>query len=156
AVVACVHAETSTGVHQPVAEIGAAAQRAGALFVLDCVTSLGGLPVEVDAWGVDAAYSGTQKCLSCPPRLSPLAVSERALARVKARRTPVSSWYLDLTLLAGYYGGERVYHHTAPISAVVGLAESLRMIDAEGLPARIARHAHAAAALLDVLAPLGF
>jgi alanine-glyoxylate transaminase/serine-glyoxylate transaminase/serine-pyruvate transaminase len=156
AVVACVHAETSTGVHQPVAEIGAAAQAAGALMILDCVTSLAGLPVAVDAWGVDAAYSGTQKCLSCPPGLSPLTVSERALARVRARRAPVPSWYLDLTLLAGYYGGERVYHHTAPISAVVGLAEALRMIESEGMEVRIARHAHAAAALIEGLAPLGF
>ncbi len=156
ALVAFVHAETSTGVLQPVAEIAAAARDAGALVVLDCVTSLGGLPVELDAWGVDAAYSGTQKCLSCPPGLSPLSVSERALERIRARRTPVSSWYLDLTLLAGYYGSERVYHHTAPISAIVGLAEALRMIDAEGMEARAARHFAAAAALVEGVASLGF
>jgi alanine-glyoxylate transaminase/serine-glyoxylate transaminase/serine-pyruvate transaminase len=154
--VACVHAETSTGVHQPIAEIAAAARETGALLVLDCVTSLGGMPLELDAWGVDAAYSGTQKCLSCPPGLSPLTVSERALERVRARRTPVPSWYLDLTLLAGYYGSERVYHHTAPISAIVGLAESLRMIDSEGMAVRTARHVDAAAALVEGIAPLGF
>ena len=99
----------------------AAAREAGALVLLDCVTSLGGVPVELDAWGVDAAYSGTQKCLSCPPGLSPVS-SRRARARAgaRARRTPLQSWYLDVTLLAGYFGGERVYHHTAPISAIVG------------------------------------
>ena len=156
AVVACVHAETSTGVHQPVAEIAAAARESGALMLLDCVTSLGGLPLELDAWGIDAAYSATQKCLSCPPGLAPVSVSERALERVRARRTPVPSWYFDLTLLAGYYGSERVYHHTAPISAVVGLAESLRIIDAEGMETRSARHLHAAACLIEGMAPLGF
>ena len=156
ALVAFVHAETSTGVLQPVAEIARAAQDVGAIVILDCVTSLGGIPVEIDAWGVDVAYSGTQKCLSCPPGLSPFTIGERALARVRARRTPVTSWYLDLTLLSGYYGGERVYHHTAPISAIVGLAESLRMIDAEGMPARSARHTSAAAALVDGMAALGF
>jgi alanine-glyoxylate transaminase/serine-glyoxylate transaminase/serine-pyruvate transaminase len=156
ALVAFVHAETSTGVLQPVAEIAAAAREVGALVVLDCVTSLGGLPVTLDDWGIDAAYSGTQKCLSCPPGLSPLSVNERALERVRARRTPVSSWYLDLTLLAGYYGSERVYHHTAPISAIVGLAEALRMIDAESMPTRTARHLFTAAALVDGVAALGF
>jgi alanine-glyoxylate transaminase/serine-glyoxylate transaminase/serine-pyruvate transaminase len=156
ALVAFVHAETSTGVLQPVAEIAAAARDAGALVVLDCVTSLGGLPVELDAWGIDAAYSGTQKCLSCPPGLSPLSVSERALERIRARRSSVTSWYLDLSLLAGYYGSERVYHHTAPISAIVGLAEALRMIDAEGMETRTARHFGAAAALVEGVAPLGF
>jgi alanine-glyoxylate transaminase/serine-glyoxylate transaminase/serine-pyruvate transaminase len=156
AVVACVHAETSTGVHQPIVEIAAAARETGALMLLDCVTSLGGLPLELDRWGIDAAYSATQKCLSCPPGLSPITVSDRALERVRARRTPVTSWYLDLTLLANYYGGERVYHHTAPISAIVGLAESLRMIDSEGMAVRSARHLDAAAALIDGVAALGF
>jgi alanine-glyoxylate transaminase/serine-glyoxylate transaminase/serine-pyruvate transaminase len=156
ALVAFVHAETSTGVLQPVAEIAAAAREVGALVVLDCVTSLGGLPVTLDAWGIDAAYSGTQKCLSCPPGLSPLSASERALERIRSRRTPVSSWYLDLSLLAGYYGRDRVYHHTAPISAIVGLAESLRMIDAESMPARTARHLDAAEALVEGIERLGF
>jgi alanine-glyoxylate transaminase / serine-glyoxylate transaminase / serine-pyruvate transaminase len=155
-VVAFVHAETSTGVLQPVEPIAAAARHVEAFLVLDCVTSLGGLPVTLDAWGVDAAYSGTQKCLSCPPGLSPVSFSERAVERVRARRTPVQSWYFDVTLLSAYYGSERVYHHTAPISMVYGLAEALRVVDEEGMPARERRHRAAAAALIDALAPLGF
>jgi alanine-glyoxylate transaminase/serine-glyoxylate transaminase/serine-pyruvate transaminase len=155
-VVAFVHAETSTGVLQPVEEIAAAARRAGALLVLDCVTSLGGVEVTLDAWGVDAAYSGTQKCLSCPPGLSPVSFSPRALERVRARRTPVQSWYFDVTLLSAYYGSERVYHHTAPISMIFGLAEALRVVDEEGMAARVARHRAAAAALVERLSPLGF
>ena len=155
-VVALVHAETSTGVHQPIPEITQAAQSIGAFVVLDCVTSLSGLPVELDEWGVDAAYSGTQKCLSCPPGLSPISFSERALTRVRARSKPVQSWYLDVSLLDGYYGGERVYHHTAPVSALYGLAEALRLIEDEGLPARITRHQEAGEALVESLAPFGF
>lgn len=154
--VAFVHAETSTGVCQPVAGIARAARDAGALVVLDCVTSLGGIPVTLDDWGIDAAYSGSQKCLSCPPGLSPVSFSARALERVAARRRPVQSWYMDVTLLGSYYGGERVYHHTAPISMVLALAEALRSVDEEGMPAREARHREAAAALVDALAPLGF
>src|SRR5439155_2732646 len=115
-VVAVVHAETSTGAHQPVDRIGEAARAHGALFLLDCVTSLGGAPVEIDKWGVDAAYSGTQKCLSCPPGLSPITFGPRAVEALRRRKTPVQSWYLDLTLLERYWGEERVYHHTAPIS----------------------------------------
>jgi alanine-glyoxylate transaminase/serine-glyoxylate transaminase/serine-pyruvate transaminase len=155
-VVAFVHAETSTGVLQPVEEIAAAAHEAGALVVLDCVTSLGGVPVAIDEWGIDAAYSGTQKCLSCPPGLSPVTFSERAVRRVQERETSVQSWYLDISLLAGYYGSERVYHHTAPISAIYALREGLRIIDDEGMEARAERHRRAAAALVASLAPLGF
>ncbi len=155
-VVAFVHAETSTGLHQPVAEIARAARDAGALVVLDCVTSLGGVPVELDAWGIDAAYSGTQKCLSCPPGLSPISFSPRAMERVQSRERPVQSWFLDLTLLAGYFGGDRVYHHTAPVSAVVGLAEALRMVLDEGMETRITRHQSASEALIEGTAPLGF
>jgi alanine-glyoxylate transaminase / serine-glyoxylate transaminase / serine-pyruvate transaminase len=124
--------------------------------VLDCVTSLGGIAVTLDRWGVDAAYSATQKCLSCPPGLSPASFSERALARVRVRRRPVQSWYFDVSLLAGYFGSERVYHHTAPISAVRGLAAALRRVEEEGLPAREARHRRAAAALLSVAEGFGF
>jgi alanine-glyoxylate transaminase / serine-glyoxylate transaminase / serine-pyruvate transaminase len=156
ALVAIVHAETSTGVHQPVERIAAAAREAGALLVLDCVTSLGGLPVTLDAWGVDAAYSATQKCLSCPPGLSPASFSERALERVARRRAPVASWYFDLGLLGGYYGERRVYHHTAPVGMIAGLAEGLRVLDEEGIETRIARHADAAARLLAGLERLGF
>jgi alanine-glyoxylate transaminase/serine-glyoxylate transaminase/serine-pyruvate transaminase len=161
-VVAFVHAETSTGVLQPVAEIAAAARAAGSLVVLDCVTSLGGLPVELDDWQVDAAYSGTQKCLSVPPGLSPLHFGRRALDALSARSTPVQSWYLDISLLAGYYGeqdttkSDRVYHHTAPISAVLGLAEGLRIVEEEGIEKRAARHREAATALVDSLGELGF
>jgi alanine-glyoxylate transaminase/serine-glyoxylate transaminase/serine-pyruvate transaminase len=154
--VAFVHAETSTGVLQPVEAIARAARSAGALLILDCVTSLGGLPVALDAWGVDAAYSGTQKCLSCPPGLSPISFSPRAVETVLARKTRVQSWYLDVSMLARYYGGERVYHHTAPISMIYALAEALRIVEEEGMPAREARHRAAAAALVEQLAPLGF
>jgi alanine-glyoxylate transaminase/serine-glyoxylate transaminase/serine-pyruvate transaminase len=124
--------------------------------VLDCVTSLGGLPVALDAWGVDAAYSATQKCLSCPPGLAPASFSERALARVARRRAPVASWYFDLGLLGGYYGERRVYHHTAPVGMIAAFAEGLRVLDDEGAEARFARHAEAAARLLAGLARLGF
>jgi len=156
ALVAFVHAETSTGVQQPVARIASAAAAAGALVVLDCVTSLGGLPVRLDEWGIDAAYSATQKCLSCPPGLAPASFSERALARVARRRTPVSSWYFDTTLLGSYYGAKRVYHHTAPVGLIVALAEALRILAAEGVDARIVRHARAGARLVAELEALGF
>ncbi len=154
--VAFVHAETSTGVCQPVAGIARAARAAGALVALDCVTSLGGLEVELDAWGIDVAYSGTQKCLSCPPGLSPASFSEAAVARVRARRMPVQSWYLDIGLLGGYFGSERVYHHTAPIAMIFGLAEALLMVEEEGMPARIARHREAGEALVEGLEKFGF
>jgi alanine-glyoxylate transaminase/serine-glyoxylate transaminase/serine-pyruvate transaminase len=155
-VVGFVHAETSTGVCQPVEAIAGAARNAGAFVVLDCVTSLAGLPLTLDAWGVDAAYSGTQKCLSCPPGLSPVSFSERAVAHVRARKTPVQSWFLDVGLLAGYFGGERVYHHTAPVTAILGLAEGLRLVEEEGMEARAARHRSAAEQLIEGTRPLGF
>ena len=155
-VVAFVHAETSTGVCQPVEAIARAAREAGAFVLLDCVTSLGGLPVTIDAWGIDAVYSGSQKCLSCPPGLSPVSFSARAVERVSERHTPVQSWYLDVSLLAGYYGKERVYHHTAPISAIYALAEGLRIVEEEGMEARARRHREAAAHLLEGLSHLGF
>ena len=108
--VAIVHAETSTGVRQPVEPIAALAKDAGALLLLDCVTSLGGVPVEIDAWGVDAAYSGTQKCLSAPPGASPVTLSPAAWSAVQARETPANSWYLDLGLLEAYWDSRRAYH----------------------------------------------
>jgi alanine-glyoxylate transaminase/serine-glyoxylate transaminase/serine-pyruvate transaminase len=153
--VAFVHAETSTGALQPVEQIAAAARATGALVVLDCVTSLGGLPLALDEWGIDAAYSGTQKCLSCPPGLSPISFSERAVEHVQQRKHPVQSWFLDVSLLAGYYDGERSYHHTAPISAIYGLAEGLRIVEEEGMGAREARHRNAAKALVEGLARFG-
>jgi alanine-glyoxylate transaminase/serine-glyoxylate transaminase/serine-pyruvate transaminase len=156
-VVAFVHAETSTGVCQPVEEIASAARDAGALLVLDCVTSLAGRPVELDTWGIDAAYSGTQKCLSCPPGLSPVSFSDRAIESIRARKTPVQSWFLDLSLLAGYYeGAKRVYHHTAPITAIYGLAAGVDRALEEGLPARYARHSEAAFRLTEGLDAMGF
>jgi alanine-glyoxylate transaminase/serine-glyoxylate transaminase/serine-pyruvate transaminase len=154
-VVALVHAETSTGAWQPLEDAIALAHAHGALFVADCVTSLGGVPVEIDGWGVDAAYSGTQKCLSCPPGLSPVTFGAAALAVLGKRRTPVQSWYLDLSLLAQYWGEERVYHHTAPISMNYALREALRLVDEEGLPARFARHRLHHEALAAGLAALG-
>ncbi len=155
--VSFVHAETSTGVCQPVEAIASSARDHGALVILDCVTSLAGLPVELDRWQIDAAYSGTQKCLSCAPGLSPVSFSARAVERVGKRRSPVQSWYLDLSLLAGYFGGEtRVYHHTAPISAIYGLAAGVDQVLDEGLPARFERHTRAAAQLVEGLEPLGF
>src|SRR5262245_39279604 len=138
--VAVVHAETSTGAWQPLPEIARLAHEHGALMLADCVTSLGGAPVSIDEWGIDAAYSGTQKCLSCPPGLSPVTFGPRALDVLKARKTKVQSWYLDLSLLAQYWGEERVYHHTAPISMNYALREALRLVVEEGLDARFARH----------------
>jgi alanine-glyoxylate transaminase/serine-glyoxylate transaminase/serine-pyruvate transaminase len=155
-VVSFVHAETSTGVLQPVEEIARSAHEADALVVLDCVTSLGGMPVELDTWDIDAAYSATQKCLSCPPGLSPASFSQRAVARARERATPVQSWFLDINLLSRYVGDERVYHHTAPISAIYGLAEGLRIIEAEGMELRTLRHREAAATLISGMGELGF
>lgn len=139
--VAIVHAETSTGALQPgIAEIAAAAHQYGALLVLDTVTSLGGLPVEIDAWDVDIAYSGTQKNISAPPGLAPLTVSPRAREVLRSRKEQVHNWYLDLSMLEKYWGNERTYHHTAPISMNYALREALRMVAEEGLEARFARH----------------
>jgi alanine-glyoxylate transaminase/serine-glyoxylate transaminase/serine-pyruvate transaminase len=138
---AIVHAETSTGVRQPgIAEIAAAAHENGALLVLDTVTSLAAVPVEIDAWDVDLSYSCTQKGLSAPPGLAPLTVSERARQVLRTRKTKVANWYLDLSMLEKYWGNERTYHHTAPITMNYALREALRMVAEEGLTARFARH----------------
>jgi alanine-glyoxylate transaminase/serine-glyoxylate transaminase/serine-pyruvate transaminase len=138
--VAVVHAETSTGVLQPLEEIARLVREGDALFLVDTVTSLGGAPVRVDEWGIDACYSGTQKCLSCPPGLAPVTFSERAIEVVRKRKTKVQSWYLDLSMLEKYWGNERVYHHTAPISMNYGLHEALRVVLEEGLEACWQRH----------------
>ena len=154
--VALVHAETSTGAHQPLETIGTICRRYGALMVVDAVTSLAGVPVQVDAWGIDACYSGTQKCLSCPPGLSPLTLSPRALEAIKARKGKVQSWYLDLSMIADYWAeGRRAYHHTAPISMVYALREALRLVLEEGLEPRFARHRRNSAALMAGLTALG-
>ena len=153
--VAIVHAETSTGALTPVEDISRLARDAGALFVLDAVTSLGGCPVAIDDWQVDAVYSGTQKCLSCPPGLAPVSFSPRAMEIVTGRKTKVQSWYLDVNFLASYWGTERVYHHTAPISMNYALHEALRLVLEEGLEARWARHHQAHETLKAGLAKLG-
>lgn len=138
--VALVHAETSTGVLQPLEEISRFVREHGALFLVDAVTSLAGAPVRVDEWGIDACYSGTQKCLSCPPGLSPVTFNERAVEVVRKRKTKVQSWYLDLSMIEKYWGSERVYHHTAPISMNYALHEALRVVLEEGLEASWQRH----------------
>ncbi|HEU4658295.1 MAG TPA: alanine--glyoxylate aminotransferase family protein [Capillimicrobium sp.] len=152
-----VHGETSTGVRQPLDGLGAACRERDALLLVDCVTSLGGAPLELDAEGVDAAFSGTQKCLNCPPGLAPLTLSERAVERVQ----PGRSWYFDLTLLLGYWapdgtGAPRAYHHTAPINLVYALDAALGLVLDEGLEARWARHLDAHERLRAALAERGF
>jgi alanine-glyoxylate transaminase / serine-glyoxylate transaminase / serine-pyruvate transaminase len=141
-ILAFVHAETSTGAQSDAAALAAVARRHGALSIMDCVTSLGGTPVLIDDWGIDAAYSGSQKCLSCTPGLSPVTFSEAAIDKVRARRTPVQSWFMDLNLVLGYWSGEgkRTYHHTAPINPLYGLHEALVMLSEEGIDNAWARH----------------
>ena len=156
-VLAFVHAETSTGVRSDAAALCALARRHGALSIVDCVTSLGGVPVDAAAWDADVLYSGTQKCLSAPPGLSPVAFSRRALEAVAARSTPVRNWLLDVSLLMAYWGGEggRTYHHTAPINALYGLHESLVALFEEGQQAVFVRHARVHEALVAGLEALG-
>jgi alanine-glyoxylate transaminase / serine-glyoxylate transaminase / serine-pyruvate transaminase len=153
--VAVVHAETSTGVRQPLEEIERATHEAEALLLVDCVTSLGGVDLRIDAWNIDIAYGGTQKCLSCPPGLAPVTFNERALAQFDRRKSKVQSWYLDINMIRRYWSGERFYHHTAPINMIYGLRESLRLVAEEGLERRIARHARNAAALNAGLEGMG-
>lgn len=141
--VAIVHAETSTGAHQPLEGFAELVHSRDALFVVDAVTSLGGHELRVDDWGIDAIYSGTQKCLSCPPGLAPVSFGDRALAVMDSRQTKCQSWYLDVSMLRKYYtsgGGGRVYHHTAPINMTYALREALAIVLEEGLENRIARH----------------
>jgi len=148
-ILAFVHAETSTGAQSDAAALAAVARRHGALSIMDCVTSLGGTPVLIDDWGIDAAYSGSQKCLSCTPGLSPVTFSGAAIDKVRARRTPVQSWFMDLNLVLGYWSGEgkRTYHHTAPINPLYGLHEALVMLGEEGVENAWARHRTMHAAL---------
>lgn len=154
--VGVVHAETSTGCRTPLEEIGKMVRNAGALFCVDAVTSLCGIDLRVDEWGIDALYSGTQKCLSCPPGLSPVTFSPRAMEAIKNRKHKCQSWYLDLGLIANYWGEDRMYHHTAPISMLYALRESLRLVMEEGLEARFARHQKLHEKLRDGLEELGY
>jgi len=149
--VALVHGETSTGVLQPLKDAVEIAHQSGALFLADCVTSLGGQPVDMDALGIDIAYSCTQKCLAGPPGLSPISFSDRAVEVIRHRKTPIQSFYLDMTLLENYWHGEkekRRYHHTVSISLIYALREALRVVLEEGLDVRYKRHVHNARALL--------
>ncbi len=140
---AIVHAETSTGAHQPLEAISKIVHDSGMLFIVDAVTSLAGHALKVDDWGIDAIYSGTQKCLSCPPGLSPVSFSAAAVEVIEARKTKVQSWYFDVTMLKDYYkgSGKRAYHHTAPVNMIYALREALAIVLEEGLEARIERHA---------------
>lgn len=153
--VAIVHGETSTGILQPLTDISRLAHEHGALLLVDAVTSLGGCPVKVDEWELDAVYSGTQKCLSCPPGLAPITFGPRAAEAISARRAKVQSWYLDMTMIQRYWGEERFYHHTAPISMCYALREALRLIHEEELEARWQRHELNHRALMAGLQAMG-
>ncbi len=144
---AVVHAETSTGVYQPVEELGALAHRYGALMVMDAVTSLGCVPVEIDRWQVDVCYSCTQKGIGAPPGLAPVTFSERAMQTVRTRKQKCRSWYFDVAMIERYWGPDRLYHHTAPISMNYAIYEALRIVFEEGLEARFKRHRVNSAAL---------
>ena len=155
AVLAVVHAETSTGALQPLEGVGPLCREHDCLLLVDTVTSLGGVPLYVDAWQIDIAYSGAQKCLSCPPGVSPLTLGERAVAKLRSRTGKVRSWYLDVSLLEKYWGDDRTYHHTAPINMNYALREALRLVAEEDLEKRWARHRENAEYLWSGLAELG-
>ena len=152
---ALIHAETSTGALQPLDGIGDLVHRHGALFVIDCVTSLGGVPVNIDGWGIDVAYSASQKCLGCPPGLSPLTVSDRAGDILQCRKNRVPNWYLDLTMIEKYWNEERVYHHTPSTTLHYGFREGLRLVLEEGLEDRWIRHQAIAEYLWEKMENLG-
>ena len=154
-IVAVVHAETSTGVRNPVDEIGRLFGASDTLFLVDTVTSLGGIDVRMDDWNIDVMYSGTQKCLSCPPGLSPLSFSEKAMTKLNSRKTKVPNWYLDLTMIANYWGKNRVYHHTAPVNMIYALYQALLLILEEGLENVFRRHLESHAVLVDGLRDIG-
>jgi len=154
-VLAVVHSETSTGVCQSLEAMRRVADEVGALLVADTVSSLGGLPLEVDRWKVDVCYSGSQKCLACPPGLAPITISERAAEVLRHRRTPVQSWYLDMGMVEKYWSEERRYHHTPPVSMLFGLHEALRLLQEEGMEASWARHRSAHVALVAGMEALG-
>lgn len=156
-VVAIVHAETSTGVLQPLQEISYLVHEAGALFLVDAVTSLAGTSVKVDEWGIDAIYSGSQKCISAPPGLSPVSFSHNALKIMDSRKTKVQSWYLDMSMIRNYWAGaKRAYHHTGPVSMIYSFHEALRIVLEEGLEKRFERHLYNHQLLRDGLEGMGF
>lgn len=155
-IVAIVHAETSTGACQPLEEIVKIVHKQGGLIIVDAVTSLGGVPLLVDDWGIDVCYSGAQKCLSCPPGISPITFNANAIQKLEARKTQVTNWYLDLSGVGKYWGKERTYHHTAPISMVYAIYEALQIVLEEGLEARWQRHRANAGLLWDGLQELGW
>ena len=155
AVLGLVHAETSTGARQPLEGVAALCEEHNCLLILDTVTSLGGVPLFLDEWGVDAAYSGTQKCLSCPPGLAPLTLGERALAKLEKRSSKVPNWYLDMSLVGKYWGNERTYHHTAPINMNYGIREALSLVAEEGLEERWKRHQDTAELFWNGLSEMG-
>lgn len=154
-VVAIIHAETSTGALTLLEGMAEVVHKHGALLLVDCVTSLGGIPLKIDEWDIDIAYSGTQKCLSCPPGLSPITVGPRAREALHQRKTKVANWYLDLTMIEHYWGDDRTYHHTAPISMNFAIREALRLVYEEGLEARQLRHRTNSQLLWDGLEELG-
>lgn len=153
---ALVHAETSTGVHQPLDEVGEFLRDRETLFLVDAVTSLGGVVVDVDRRGIDICYAGTQKCLGVPPGLAPITFSDSAVERIRTRQSPCQSWYLDVSLIAGYLGEERRYHHTAPINMIYGLHEGLLAMEEEGLDDRFSRHREVGTRLQSELVARGF
>ena len=155
-IVAVVHAETSTGVCNPVAEIGSLLAGSDTLYMVDTVTSLGGMGVNMDKWGIDSLYSGTQKCISCPPGLAPVAFSDKAVTVLKGRKSKVPNWYLDLTMIINYWEGHtRAYHHTAPVNMLYGLYQALDLILTEGLDAVFQRHLENHRALVAGLEDMG-
>lgn len=154
--VAIVHAETSTGAKQPIEEIGSYVKQTDTLLLVDAVTSLAGCELKIDEWNIDICYSGTQKCLSVPPGLSPVTFSDKAVDVIEARGSKIESWYLDLSMIRKYWGSERVYHHTAPISMIYALREGLRIILEEGLEDRYKRHQMVGDYLVEEISKLGF
>ncbi len=155
AVLGLVHAETSTGARQPLEGVAELCRETNTLLLVDTVTSIGGVPLFIDEWGVDVAYAGSQKCLSCPPGIAPLTLGERAVEKLNRRQTKVANWYLDMTMVGKYWGSERTYHHTAPINMNYAFREALRLVAEEGLEARWERHRQNAELLWDGLAELG-
>lgn len=154
--VAVVHAETSTGVRNPVAEIGDLLKQSDTLYLVDAVTSFGGIEIPMDSWGIDVLYSGTQKCLSCPPGLAPISFSDKAVGAVKQRKTKVPNWYLDLTMILNYWqGATRAYHHTAPINMLYGLYQALALILEEGEAKVYQRHRETHLQLVEGLGKMG-